>query len=157
MKRIFLIVLDSFGIGHALDAADFGDEGSNTLEAVKNSALFKAENMARLGLFNIDKNGGKLDTVGAYGRLQERSRGKDTTIGHWEIAGIVSDEPLPTYPNGFDPDMLREFGEKCSRKILCNKPYSGTQVILDYGREHISRQRFSDSRPRGDRPRGAAL
>lgn len=137
MKRIFLIVLDSFGIGHAIDAADFGDEGSNTLEAIKNSALFKADNMARLGLFNIDKNGGELDTVGAYGRLQERSRGKDTTIGHWEIAGIVSDTPLPTYPEGFDPDMLREFGERCGRKILCNKPYSGTDVIRDYGKEHI--------------------
>ncbi|MBQ3182072.1 MAG: phosphopentomutase [Clostridia bacterium] len=137
MKRIFLIVLDSFGIGHAPDAENFGDEGSNTLEAIKNSALFKADNMASLGLFNIDKNGGSLDTVGAYGRLQERSRGKDTTIGHWEIAGIVSDTPLPTYPEGFDAEMLEEFGRKCGRKILCNKPYSGTQVILDYGREHM--------------------
>ncbi len=139
MKRIFLIVLDSFGIGHAVDAAEFWDEGSNTLEAIKKSAFFKADNMARLGLFNIDKNGGELDTVGAYGRLQERSNGKDTTIGHWEIAGIVSDTPLPTYPDGFDEDMLRGFGEKCGRGILCNKPYSGTQVILDYGREHIEK------------------
>lgn len=137
MKRIFLIVLDSFGIGHAPDAADFGDEGSNTLEAVKSSAFFKADNMAGLGLFNIDKNGGNNDTVGAYGRLRERSSGKDTTIGHWEIAGIVSDTPLPTYPNGFDEDMLREFGEKCGRNILCNKPYSGTEVIRDYGRRHM--------------------
>lgn len=137
MKRIFLIVLDSFGIGHAVDAEEFGDKGSNTLEAIKKSAHFKADNMARSGLFNIDKNGGNYDTVGAYGRLQERSKGKDTTIGHWEIAGIVSHTPLPTYPEGFDEDMLREFGERCGRKILCNKPYSGTQVILDYGREHI--------------------
>ncbi len=137
MKRIFLIVLDSFGIGHAVDAAEFGDEGSNTLEAIKKSAFFKADNMARLGLFNIDKNGGKLDTVGAYGRLQERSNGKDTTIGHWEIAGIVSDTPLPTYPEGFDEKDLAVFSKKCGRGVLCNKPYSGTEVILDYGREHI--------------------
>ncbi len=137
MKRIFLIVLDSFGIGHAPDAENFGDEGSNTLEAIKKSAFFKADNMASLGLFNIDKNGGSYDTVGAFGRLRELSRGKDTTIGHWEIAGIVSDTPLPTYPEGFDSEMLEEFGRKCGRKILCNKPYSGTQVILDYGREHM--------------------
>ncbi len=137
MKRIFLIVLDSFGIGHAVDADRFGDEGSNTLEAIKRSAFFNADNMARLGLFNIDKNGGTGATEAAYGRLRERSNGKDTTIGHWEIAGIVSNEPLPTYPNGFDADMLAEFSERCGRGILCNKPYSGTQVILDYGREHI--------------------
>ncbi len=137
MKRIFLIVLDSFGIGHAPDAQEFGDEGSNTLEAIKNSALFKADNMANLGLFNIDKNGGSLDTVGAYGRLQERSRGKDTTIGHWEIAGIVSDTPLPTYPCGFDENDLAEFSRRCGRAVLCNKPYSGTEVILDYGCEHM--------------------
>lgn len=137
MKRIFLIVLDSFGIGHATDASRFGDEGSNTLEAIKRSAFFKADNMAELGLFNIDKNGGTAMPVGAYGRLRERSNGKDTTIGHWEIAGIVSDTPLPTYPNGFDEKALEEFGRKCGRKILCNKPYSGTEVIRDYGREHI--------------------
>lgn len=137
MKRVFLIVLDSFGIGHAKDAESFGDEGSNTLEAIRKSAFFKADNMARSGLFNIDKNGGILDTVGAYGRLTELSNGKDTTIGHWEIAGIVSKEPLPTYPNGFDPKILAEFGKKCGRNILCNKPYSGTEVIRDYGREHI--------------------
>ena len=137
MKRIFLIVLDSFGIGHAVDADKFGDEGSNTLEAIKKSAFFKADNLARLGLWNIDKNGGNAETAGAYGRLQERSQGKDTTIGHWEIAGIVSSEPLPTYPDGFDIAALAEFSKRCGRGVLCNKPYSGTQVILDYGREHI--------------------
>lgn len=137
MKRIFLIVLDSFGIGHAVDAEEFGDKGSNTLEAIKGSPFFKADNMASLGLFNIDRNGGSPEAVGAYGRLRELSRGKDTTIGHWEIAGIVSKEPLPTYPDGFDTEMLAEFGRKCGRGILCNKPYSGTEVIRDYGREHI--------------------
>ncbi|MBR6513695.1 MAG: phosphopentomutase [Clostridia bacterium] len=137
MKRIFLIVLDSFGIGYAADAEAFGDKGSNTLEAIKKSAYFKADNMASLGLFNIDKNGGGLNTVGAYGRLCELSCGKDTTIGHWEIAGIVSQNPLPTYPNGFDDKDLAEFSKRCGRRVLCNKPYSGTQVILDYGREHI--------------------
>ncbi len=139
MKRIFLIVLDSFGIGHATDAEDFGDKGSNTLEAVMTSKYFKADNLRKLGLFNIEKNKGETVSppIAAYGRLQERSKGKDTTIGHWEIAGIVSDTALPTYPNGFPEEDLNKFAELCKRDILCNKPYSGTQVILDYGEEHI--------------------
>ena len=138
IKKIFLIILDSFGIGHAKDAAFFGDEGSNTLEAVAKSRYFKAENLKRLGLFNIDKNsGGIKEPIGAYGRLSEISRGKDTTIGHWEIAGIISNEPLPTYPEGFPAEILDEFSKQCGKNILCNKPYSGTQVILDYGKEHL--------------------
>ena len=138
-KRIFLIVLDSFGIGHAPDAAEFGDAGANTLGTIVRSDKFNAEAMASLGLFNIDG----ADAVpaasapkGAYGRLFERSRGKDTTIGHWEIAGLVSDEPLPTYPDGFPDDVIASFERACGRKTLCNKPYSGTDVIYDYGREH---------------------
>lgn len=140
-RRVFLIVLDSFGIGHAEDAALFGDEGSNTLAAISSHPDFSAENMRELGLFNIEKNCGEAvkAPLGAYGRLCELSRGKDTTIGHWEIAGIVSEDPLPTYPEGFPEEILTEFSKKCGRGILCNKPCSGTQVILDYGREHIER------------------
>lgn len=138
-KRIFLIVLDSFGIGNAPDAADFGDGGTNTLKSISVSPFFKAETMGRLGLFNIDGveiGSASVNPTGAYGRLFERSRGKDTTIGHWEIAGILSDEPLPTYPDGFPDDVISAFEKATGRKALCNKPYSGTDVIYDYGREH---------------------
>ncbi|MBE6573601.1 MAG: phosphopentomutase [Ruminococcaceae bacterium] len=138
-RRVFLIVLDSFGIGHAVDAVHFGDEGSNTLEAISSHPDFRADNLRRLGLFNIDKNkGDAVDTpIGAYGRLSERSMGKDTTIGHWEIAGIISNDPLPTYPEGFPSEIIEEFSRQTGRGVLCNKPYSGTQVIRDYGEEHL--------------------
>lgn len=138
-KRIFLTVLDSFGIGNAPDAADFGDGGTNTLKSISVSPFFKAETMGRLGLFNIDGTdvGSPAKApLAAYGRLFESSRGKDTTIGHWEIAGIVSNEPLPTYPDGFPDDVISAFEDATGRKVLCNKPYSGTDVIYDYGREH---------------------
>lgn len=137
-RRVFLIVLDSFGIGHAEDAARFGDEGSDTLRAIASHPDFCADNMRRLGLFNIDKNegDGAQTPIGAYGRLCERSMGKDTTIGHWEIAGIVSDRPLPTYPEGFPEEIIAEFSRQTGKGVLCNKPYSGTQVIVDYGVAH---------------------
>lgn len=139
-KRVFLIVLDSYGIGEAKDAKDFGDEGSNTLKTITSSKEYNTPNMAKMGLFNIDKidyKEGVEKTIGAYGRLEEASMGKDTTIGHWEIAGIISDNPLPTYPNGFPDYILNEFKEKTGRDVICNKPYSGTEVIKDYGKEHI--------------------
>ena len=138
-KRIFLIVLDSVGIGEEPDAAQYGDEGSNTLAAAATSSSFAMPNMQKLGLFNIDgvtcRPKAEHPTA-AFARMQEVSKGKDTTIGHWEIAGINSPKPLPTYPNGFPDDVIRAFEKKTGRKAICNKPYSGTQVILDYGREH---------------------
>ncbi|MBO5936908.1 MAG: phosphopentomutase [Clostridia bacterium] len=140
IKRIFLIVLDSFGIGEMPDAQAYGDEGSNTLRACYKQKEFSVPNMARLGLFNIDgaECEEKASTpIGAYGRMTEMSKGKDTSTGHWEICGIVSDKPFPTYPNGFPEDIIREFEEKVGRKVICNKPYSGTKVIEDYGREHL--------------------
>ncbi|MBO7320176.1 MAG: phosphopentomutase [Clostridia bacterium] len=140
IKRIFLIVLDSFGIGEMPDAQAYGDEGSNTLRACYKQKEFSVPNMARLGLFNIDgaECEEKASTpIGAYGRMTEMSKGKDTTTGHWEICGIVSDKPFPTYLNGFPEDIIREFEEKVGRKVICNKPYSGTKVIEDYGREHL--------------------
>ncbi|WP_283610463.1 phosphopentomutase [Faecalispora anaeroviscerum] len=139
-KRVFLIVLDSCGIGEEPDAAEYGDEGSNTLAACATSPYFHMPNMQRLGLFNIDGVDcwpEESTPSGAYGRLQEVSKGKDTTIGHWEISGIYSPKPLPTYPNGFPEDVIREFEEKTGRRVLCNKPYSGTDVIRDYGKEHV--------------------
>ena len=138
MKRVFLIVLDSFGIGTAPDSADFGDAGADTLGSIRRSAKFSAENMKKLGLFNIDGIAGGIEApVGAYARMTERSRGKDTIIGHWEMCGVISESPMPTVPDGFPEELLEKLSAAWGRGILCNKPYSGTQVIADYGREHI--------------------
>ena len=139
-KRVFLIVLDSFGIGAEPDAAQFGDAGTNTLRAVAGHPAFRGGNLAKLGLFNID--GVTCGTpcaapVGSYARLREASAGKDTTIGHWEIAGLVSARPLPTFPGGFPQELLDAFTAKTGYRVLCNKPYSGTAVIRDYGEEHM--------------------
>lgn len=138
--RVFLIVLDSFGVGNAPDAAAFGDEGSNTFKACFDSGKLNIPNMKKLGLFNIDGvdfGEREKEPLGAYARLVEESAGKDTTIGHWEIAGIVSEKPLPVFPNGFPSDVIKEFERRTGRKTLCNKPYSGTEVIKDYGEEYM--------------------
>lgn len=139
-KRVFLVVLDSFGIGHADDAADFGDLGADTLGSVM-TASPKLENLARIGLFNIDRADKKQyavgSPVGVYASAAELSRGKDTTVGHWEIAGVVSEMALPTYPNGFPKEVTDAFCRENGVDILCNLPYSGTEVIKDYGDEHI--------------------
>ncbi len=140
MKRVFLIVLDSVGIGAMPDAEEFGDEGTNTLRSAHQSSYFHMPNMKKMGLFNIDgidfEEGCEAPTA-LYGRMKEASRGKDTTIGHWEIAGLVSENPLPVYPDGFPEEILQEFSEKTGRGVLCNKPYSGTEVIKEYGKEHM--------------------
>ena len=140
MKRIFLIVLDSFGVGAEPDAADFGDVGANTLRSCSTSKLFAMPNLIAAGFGNLDG----VDFLpksehptAAIARLQELSRGKDTTIGHWEISGIVSPQPLPTYPHGFPEEVLKPFREQTGRGVLCNLPYSGTEVIKDYGKQHI--------------------
>ena len=140
MKRIFLIVLDSFGIGALPDAADFGDTGANTLASCAASDKLHIPNLTAAGLGNIDGVTciPKTDTpTGAYGRMAERSRGKDTTIGHWELAGIISDDPLPTYPQGFPEEVLKPFREQTGRGILANAPWSGTEVIEKYGAAHM--------------------
>lgn len=140
MKRVILIVLDSVGIGELPDAADYGDSGSNTLLAVSRSPFFSMECMRKLGYFNIDGvEIGKKEPhpQGAFARLAEMSKGKDTTIGHWEIAGVVSEAPLPTYPNGFPDEVIKAFSKACGHGVLCNKPYSGTDVIRDYGVQHM--------------------
>lgn len=140
MKRVFLIVLDSFGVGEMPDAADFGDKGTNTLRSCFNTGYLNVPNMQKLGLFNIDgvEVGEKCENpIGAYLKIAELSKGKDTTTGHWEIAGCVSEKPFPTFPNGFPTEVLEKFEKATGRKVLCNKPYSGTKVIADYGREHL--------------------
>ena len=136
-NRIFLIVLDSFGIGEAPDAAAFGDAGSNTLLSCSRSPFFALPHLKEYGLFNIDNVPlkGVSHPLGAYARLREASAGKDTTIGHWEIAGLISQKPLPTYPQGFPAAILQRFERATGRKAICNLPYSGTKVIEDYGAE----------------------
>lgn len=140
MKRVFLVVLDSVGIGEMPDASNYGDVGSNTIAAAAASPYFNMPNMQDIGLFNIDgvncrpKSG---SPKGAFARMTEASCGKDTTAGHWEIAGVQSDTPLPTFPNGFPEKVIAEFEHRTGRKVLCNKPYSGTQVIKDFGLEHL--------------------
>lgn len=140
MKRVFLIVLDSCGCGELPDADMFGDKGTHTLRSCYNTGLLNIPNMLKMGIGNIEGLsflGKEQDQTAACARIRERSMGKDTTIGHWEIAGIISEKPLPTYPDGFPKDVLDEFSRQTGRGVLCNKPYSGTDVIRDYGDEHV--------------------
>lgn len=140
MKRIFIIVLDSLGIGELPDAEKFGDKGTNTLKRISGSKNFNCPNLRKLGLFNIegleDLDSVKCPTAAVF-KMNEKSQGKDTTTGHWEIAGLISQKAMPTYPNGFPKEIIDEFAKRTGRGVLCNKPYSGTQVIADYGEEHI--------------------
>ena len=142
IKRVFLIVLDSVGIGELPDAADFRDEGSNTLKACFDTGGLCVPHMESLGLFAIRGNEyGRHPKAprafGCFGRMAEASKGKDTTIGHWEIAGLISEKPMPTYPDGFPGEILDEFSRRTGRGVLCNRPYSGTAVIEQYGEEHM--------------------
>lgn len=148
-KRVFLIVLDSFGVGGAPDAAKFGDEGSNTLAAVLSYSDVAFPNLAKMGLLAIDGEDDQRITdyrnaqetipspIGSYARVREISAGKDSTIGHWEIAGIISDKAQPTYPDGFPSEVMKALEKATGKEYLCNKPYSGTDVIRDYGEEHM--------------------
>ncbi len=140
MKRVFLIVLDSCGAGAMPDSEAFGDIGVHTLKSCSTSDKLSIPNLVRLGIGNIDGQeclGQVENQTGAVARLAERSMGKDTTIGHWEIAGIVSPEPLPVYPEGFPEEVLKAFEEATGRGCLCNLPYSGTDVIRDYGQAQL--------------------
>lgn len=134
-----MIVLDSVGVGECPDSADYGDAGSNTLRACWNSGALDIPNLQKMGIFNIEGVGCGAPVsqpVGAFARLREASAGKDTTIGHWELAGVISPTALPTYPNGFPDELLDAYKAKTGRGVLCNKPYSGTQLLLDYGQQH---------------------
>lgn len=141
MKRVFLIVLDSVGAGELPDAADFGDVGANTLLSVSRSQQLSIPNMISLGIGNIDGLGflGRTQApLASYGKAAELSRGKDTTVGHWEMAGVISEHPFPTYPDGFPDEIIDRLRLATGRDIICNKPYSGTDVIRDYGCEQLS-------------------
>ena len=120
------------------DAHLWGDEGSNTVGAIRRHPDFSCPNLEKLGFFNIDTVGGGVDApAGSFARMHEASKGKDTTIGHWEIAGIYSPRPLPTYPEGFPKEVIDEFTKRTGREVICNLPYSGTDVIRDFGEEHL--------------------
>ena len=138
-KRVFVIVLDSLGIGYEPDAELFGDVGANTLKSISKSDKFDIQNLIDLGLGNLDGVDylEKKTPKAALARLREISMGKDTTVGHWELMGLISESPLPTYPDGFPKEVTDRFTELTGREILCNKPYSGTDVIRDYGEEHL--------------------
>ena len=140
INRVFLTVLDSFGIGAEPDAHLFGDVGANTIRSIKESGVLNIPNLTAMGIGNIDG----VDAIeavdsptAAVARIQEKSMGKDTTVGHWELMGVISERPLPTYPNGFPEEVIREFEKRTGRGTLCNLPYSGTDVIRDYGEEHV--------------------
>ena len=136
IKRVFLIVMDSVGVGAMEDAHEWGDEGSNTLASLLRVQNFSCPTLKRLGLFNTIDFG--VDSpVACYGRMREKAKGKDTTVGHWEIAGLVSPFALPTYPDGFPQEIIDEFEKRTGKKVVCNKPYSGTEVIKDYGEKHL--------------------
>lgn len=140
IKRVFLIVLDSVGIGELPDAKLYQDEGSNTFRSCYQTGLLQVPNMEKLGIFHVDGMdyaGKNVTPQGIYARLAESSAGKDTTTGHWEIAGIISTSPMPTYPEGFPEEIIREFEKRTGKKVLCNLPFSGTEVIDKYGKQHM--------------------
>ncbi len=141
-KRVFLFVLDSFGIGNAPDARLFGDENANTLKSLYNSNILHTPTLSKMGLFNIDgvdfyKESSETYLHSSYGRLFEKSNAKDTISGHWEMMGVVSKQSPPTFPQGFPKSFVDEFEKRIGHKCICNKPYSGTDVIQDYGDEHL--------------------
>ena len=140
MKRVFWIVLDSLGIGEMPDAAAYGDAGANTLRSVAATGVLNIPYLLRLGLGNIDGVSclpAAEKPLAAHARIAERSRGKDTTVGHWELCGVISEHPFPTYENGFPAEIIEEFSKRTGRRVLCNRPYSGTEVIRDFGDRHV--------------------
>jgi phosphopentomutase len=141
IDRATIIVLDSAGVGYLPDAEDFGDVGANTFGNISRvCGGLNIANLEKMGIGNLTEINGVQkvkDTIGAYGKAEEKAKGKDTTTGHWEIAGVVGEKPFPTYPEGFPKEVLEELEKRTGRKILCNKPYSGTSVIDEYGEEQI--------------------
>ena len=139
LDRIVLIVLDSVGVGDAPDAAEYGDAGANTVGHIVERTGLALPNMEKIGFGHIKGTGLKPDpeACGAYGRLTEASRGKDTTTGHWEMAGLTLHEPFPTYPDGFPPEVIEAFEKAVGRGTLGNKPASGTSIIQELGEEHL--------------------
>ena len=142
MSRFFLIIIDGLGIGAQEDAAKYGDEGANTLKGVSEVTGCKLPNFEELGLGNIEELPSIKSVAkpkASFGKMREVSAGKDSTTGHWELAGIQLETPFPTYPEGFPKQIIEEFCRATGvQDVLCNKPYSGTDVIRDFGKEHLS-------------------
>ena len=139
MSRVFLTVLDAVGAGEAPDAAEYGDVGTNTLGHVIEKCDPKLPNMAALGLGRIPGTGYRWDgtVTGAYGRGVEKSKGKDTTSGHWEIAGVRVNTPFPTFPDGFPASFIEAYEKAIGHKCIGNKPASGTVILEELGEEHM--------------------
>jgi phosphopentomutase len=141
IERVALIVLDGFGVGRAPDAASYGDEGANSfLHAVRAAGGASLPNLGRLGLGMVEPVEGlapQADPGTAHGRLTERSAGKDSATGHWELAGLVTERPFPTYPHGFPPEVIASFEAAINRKVLGNRAASGTEIITELGEEHL--------------------
>lgn len=140
-KRIILMVMDSVGLGALEDAADYGDQGAATLQHIAAEiGGLKLPNLEKLGLGKIEEVEGlnaEIKAEGAYGKAAEKSKGKDTTTGHWEIAGLISETPFPTYPTGFPAEIMEQFHQAIGRESLANKPASGTVIIEELGAEHL--------------------
>lgn len=141
MGNCYVIVIDGIGVGAQEDAADYGDEGENTLGHVCAATKCSLPNLGRMGIGNIiplESVPREQNPLAAYGKMREVSAGKDSTTGHWELAGIHLDRPFPTYPEGFPDEVIKAFCKGIGKKeVLCNKPYSGTRVIEEYGKEHM--------------------
>ncbi len=136
--RAFILVIDGFGIGAMPDCKKFNDYGANTLKNIRHAYDLNLPVLADMGLYNIDGTyNDDRQPNAAFARLEELSKGKDTTVGHWEMAGVITKEVLPTFPNGFPQNFVAKLEKELGTKILCNKPYSGTEVIKDYGEEHL--------------------
>ncbi len=136
IKRVILVILDGVGVGGAKDAKEFGDENSNTLLNVIEKTGIKLPNLTNFGMLNLLYNM-KIETLSSYGILKEESPGKDTTTGHWELMGVKLTKPFPVYPNGFPDEIIKEFEKRIGKKVLWNKPASGTEIIKNLGEEHI--------------------
>ena len=138
-KRVFLVVLDGFGVGESEDAEKFGDKGSNTFQNVFNAENPSIPNLSKLGIKNIDGLVIPKETnvVGNYGKLREQSAGKDTTTGHFEMMGIVSKQSMPTFPNGFPDEIIEKLEAAFGTKVIGNKVASGTEIIKELGEEHV--------------------
>ncbi len=138
-RRVFLIILDGLGVGELPDAARFGDAGSHTLLGVARCSSLRLPTLVMLGLGNIAPEAlpPTPNPAAAWGKLAERSAGKDSTSGHWELAGLVLERPFPTYPSGFPPSVVARFEAAIGRKILGNQPASGTAIIEELGEEHM--------------------
>ena len=141
-KRAIVIIIDGVGIGEMPDASNYGDQGSHTLAnlaaAVGGLDLPNLEKMGLGKIASISGLDGSLKALANYGKMAEKSKGKDSTTGHWELAGLIVDNPFPTYPNGFPSEILNEFEQRIGRGTLGNKPASGTEIIKELGEEHVN-------------------